>query len=316
MDLLQTVDWSGKEYLVYIDAEFQTFRLPEVADGGLDALEFAGFEKTPYLYGMKPTNFGQNNYHFLLNFGYVCIDRRGTTRYNLALMPSLFNVDSPLFNNGQLLEPGYTTCAPATDAAIKKLRWASEDLFPFYKTLTIGQRVAFREINSVYNGSINEVECMKSLITLNHFFSMIVPRAVLVHKGRNDLHALRNSAHLYGLPLGPMVTRDLDTFKFRLPGLESRRLGLVQEYFVEPTASTAAAAPAAAPATAPASESPSALHKRLISLKPKLGQMRDHMLLDVRHYFIELWGPEAAEASAHNPLVDCVYAATMDVGLA
>jgi len=306
MDLLQTVDWSGKEYLVYIDAEFQTFRLPEVA-ASMDELERAGFEKTPYLYGMKPTNFGQNNYHFLLNFGYVLIDRSGATRYNFALMPSLFNVDSPLFNNGQLLEPGYTTCAPATDASIKKLRWASEDLFPFYKTLTMGKRKAFRDINALYNGSINELEYMKSLITLQHFFTEIVPRAVLVHKGRNDLHALRNSAHLYGLSLGPMVTRDLDIFKFKLPGLESGKLGLVQEYFVEP--------PATAPATA-AAESPSALHKRLISLKPKLGQMRDHMLLDVRRYFIQLWGPEAADAAAHNPLVDCVYAATMDVGLA
>jgi len=296
MDLLQKVDKKGKPLLVYMDAEFQTFRLPDINGG--NALENAGFVRTPYYYGMKPTNHGQSNYHFLLSFGYIVVYPNGYREYNIILLPSIFDLSSPLFSNGQLLEPGYTTCKPATADAIAKKRWNpnyKDEKFPFYNQLTTENRKAiFLEINDLYNSSIEPVEMIMSLSSLQYFFENIVPYALLVHKGQNDLNALRNTAHLYGLYTGDMTTRDLDQVMFKLPGLNSRKLDSIQEYFVHPP---------------PSSE------QRILKNMDSLLLLRETVLSDIRNYFITLWGKDAAKIATHNPLVDCVYAMIMDLGL-
>lgn len=307
MDLLKQADRQGRQYLVYMDAEFQTFRLPA---GPGDGLATVGYVNTPYLYGMAPTNVGQNNYHFLLNLGFIVFDGTGKRTYNFAMFPSLFNVKSPLFNNGQMLEPGYTTCAPAVAAAIEGLRLSAAPAtatapataaapaakFPFYKTLSLGKREIFRKINDVYNGSLSAEEQALSIATLQQFIQYIVPRAVIVHKGRNDLYALRNSALLHGLSIDNLLSRDLDTIQFRLPGLATKQLGAIQGYLVEPPAA-ATAVPAVIVARAPA-----------------LRRLRDIILAEVAAYFNNLWH-NAGEVTAHNPLVDCAYAMVMDIGL-
>lgn len=297
MDLLQSINKEGKSLLVYIDAEFQTFRLPDVNGG--NALDMNGFIKTPYYYGMKPTNHGQSNYHFLLSFGYIIVYPNGYREYNIILFPSIFDLSSSLFSNGQLLEPGYTTCKPDIAAAIAKKRWkpnSKDDIFPFYNQLTSEKRKhTFVEINDLYNSSFEPVHIMMSLVSLRYFFENIVPYALLVHKGQNDLYALRNTAHLHGLYTEHMTTRDLDKIMFKLPGLSSRKLDLVQEYFVHPPASS---------------------EQRILDKKDALFTLRETMLSEIRNYFTELWGPAASAISAHNPLVDCAYAAIMDLGLA
>jgi hypothetical protein len=214
MDLLKKADRQGRQYLVYMDAEFQTFRLPAGSEDGLATM---GYVNTPYLYGMAPTNVGQNNYHFLLNLGFIVFDGAGERTYNFAMFPSLFDVKSPLFNNGQMLEPGYTTCAPAVAAAIEGLRSTAPELkFPFYKTLSLGKRGVFRKINDVYNGSLSAEEQALSIATLQRFIQYIVPRAVIVHKGRNDLYALRNSALLHGLSIDNLLSSIKISLSLRL----------------------------------------------------------------------------------------------------
>ena len=62
MELLKTLNKKGKQYLVYIDAEFQTYRIHNESD----VLGAKGFVKTPYDFGMVEGNFKHNKYHFLL----------------------------------------------------------------------------------------------------------------------------------------------------------------------------------------------------------------------------------------------------------
>jgi hypothetical protein len=278
MDLLKKVDWQGRQYLVYMDAEFQTFRLPAVGD----SLAAAGYANTPYLYGMKPTNVGQNNYHFLLNLGFIVFDGTGRHTYNFALFPSLFDVDSPLFNNGQMLEPGYTTCRPDVASAIEKARFVGGDIFPFYKTLALGERGTFRKINHIYNSSITEEEHLASVLTLKNFLTHVVPNAVLVHKGQNDLFALRNSALHYGIDVGHMITRDLDAIPVKFPGLSNKRLNTIQNY--------------------------------VVNGDPAVKRLRDAIMAEIAAYFQQLWS-DSTTVAAHNPLVDCAYAMVMDIGL-
>lgn len=279
MDLLKKVDWQGRQYLVYMDAEFQTFRLPSSGDN----LAANGYVNTPYLYGMKPTNVGQNNYHFLLNLGFIVFDVTGRHTYNFALFPSLFDMASPFFNNGQMLEPGYTTCAPAVAAAIAKLRFVDGDIFPFYKTLSLGKRTTFRKINDVYNAGITEEEQVAGVLTLKNFLTHVVPNAILVHKGRNDLFALQNSARYYGLDVSHMVTRDLDSIPNRMYDLPDKRLNTIQNHIVRGD--------------------------------PALKRLRDMIMVEIAAYFEKLWSTSDAAVTAHNPLVDCAYAMVMDIGL-
>jgi hypothetical protein len=113
MDLLKTLNTAGKPLLVYIDAEFQTYRVPDNNDPLAKA---GGFKATPYDYGMAHGNAGNNKYIFLLNMGFIVINSHGHSSH-FAMFHSNFNPDD-VFNNPQILEPGYTTCPPYTDYQI------------------------------------------------------------------------------------------------------------------------------------------------------------------------------------------------------
>lgn len=316
MDLLYNLDWGQRHYLVYIDAEFQTFRLPAGAGDGLAA---AGYVNTPYSYGMKPSNIGQNNYHFLLNLGFIVFDGEGYHTYNFAPFRNNFEVESPLFNNCQMLEPGYSTCAPAVAAEIEELRASmskggEEVKFPFYNTLSVPDSAIFKKISDTYNSGISDEEQVASLLTLTHFLTNIVPYSLIVHKGRNDLLALRNSALLYGMDFSNMdnymLVRDLDLINFKLPGLVNKQLSTIQAYLVDPPPK-----PNGSDGKAANKEPESGLYYRVVSRADALKHLRDTIMAEIADFFRKLWSIKEADVTAHNPLVDCAYAMVVDVGL-
>jgi len=331
MDQLDKLNKAGKKLLVYIDAEFQTFRQPDDDD----KLLASGYTKTPYLFGMAGNNYTHSNYHFLLSFGFIVVDK-GVATYHLALFPSLFKFKDATgqFSNGQLLEPGYTTCAPGVAAAIATQRTLLKDCaqrFPFFRNISLANREIFKQINETYNNSIDNVELWKAVSTLNYFFETIVPNALIIHKGQNDMWALKNTAHYYRIPIYPTLSRNLDMIEIDLPGLPKRpKLNVAQQWFVNPPAIAPAAVAATAPdatAAAPnaaAADAPNAaaaanakpgLHERIIKLHPAMAALRAKLLTEIQAFFLEKWGAAAGHVAAHNPLVDCAYAAVLDLGL-
>ena len=319
MDQLDKLNKAGKKLLVYIDAEFQTFRQPDDDD----KLLASGYTKTPYLFGMAGNNYTHSNYHFLLSFGFIVVDK-GVATYHLALFPSLFKFKdaSGQFVNGQLLEPGYTTCAPGVAAAIATQRTLLKDCaqrFPFFRNLSLGNREIFKQINETYNNSIDDVELWKALSTLNYFFETIVPNALIVHKGQNDMWALKNTAHYYRIGICPTLSRNLDMIEIDLPGLPKRpKLNVAQQWFVNPPAAAATAEAPNAATAAPANAAPNVkpgLHQRIIKLHPAMVALRAKLLTEIQTFFLQKWGAAAANVAAHNPLVDCAYAAILDLGL-
>ena len=211
------------------------------------------------------------------------------------------------FDNPQILEPGYTTCSPYTDYKITEKRAiiGEKGTFQYFSDFQgdAKKQDAFKEINAIYNASINEAEMMESFATFAFFLNDIAPHAMIVHKGRNDLYALTNTAHLFGLTVPAIITRDLARVPLRLPGLEKTKLEIVQAYFTAPTPlpnNIGKADP---------------VHRRLHMIKGNLIALREALLEEMRAFFITKWGAAAGTIAAHNPLVDCVYTAIMDLGL-
>lgn len=301
MELLESINKEGQPFLVYIDAEFQTYRVPSQRD----PLELMKYTKTPYDFGMSEGNFGNNKYHFLLNIGFIIIGPYGRSSH-FAMFPTHFS--SGVFENPQLLEPGYTTCSPYADYEITEKRKiiGEKGTFPYYADFhgDAKKQSAFREINAIYNSSITPDVMMESYATLAFLLHDIAPRAMVVHKGRNDLYALANTVRLlFDLDMPKILTRDLDRVKLRLPGLTKTKLELVQTYFTMP------------PALPNNVSSVNPVHLRLHEIKHELILIRKTLLEEIRAFFIEKWGAGAGDVAAHNPLVDCVYTAIMDLGL-
>lgn len=301
-ELIRTQNHKGKPYLVYIDAEFQTYRVPEDAD----MLKARGFVNTPYHHGMNRGNFKHNKYHFLLNFGYIVVGP-DSSRHEFAAFRSSFKSDAG-FENPQILEPGYATCPPYTDNLITELRkiiGGEGGSFPYYADFSTDEekKKAFEEINSTYNSSIDEVESMTSYATFSHFLTDIAPHAMIVHKGRNDLYALWNTARLLGLTMPNILARDLDAVRLNLPGLKTTKLLLMIEYFTKP------------PPLPINIGTADPVHVSLHRNKDCLILFRKILLESISAFFIIKWGALAGEIAAHNPLVDCAHAAIIDLGL-
>ena len=172
---------------IYLDAEFQTYRIPKGQRINL-------ISTPPYLYTKE--NESLDVYHFLLNIGFFFFD--GVERkYYLASFPSLFD-KSGLWRDGQMLEPGYTTTAPDTQDAIVSLRKKSRATkFAYYSDLEEADKRVFEKIQTTYNSSFTEKEDSNTKTVLNLLF-MLLSHGILVHKGTNDLYALMNTMRLYG----------------------------------------------------------------------------------------------------------------------
>jgi hypothetical protein len=301
MDLFTNVNTAGKPFLVYIDGEFQTYRVPSQND----PLKAEDYIKTPYHYGMEKGNFGNNKYHFLLNLAFIIIGPDGL-RSGFAMFPSKFECGDAGFENPQLLEPDYAPCNPDASYKITEERKiiGEKGTFPYYADFSEDpeKKAAFENINRIYNSSISIPEFMESYATLSYLIS-IAPYAMIVHKGQNDLYALSNTARLFGLEMKPITTRDLDRVILHLPDLRRTKLDIVQAYFTAP------------PSLPNNVENADPVHIRLHSIKDKLIAIRETMLGEIRAFFISKWGPRAGNIAAHNPLVDCVYAIIMDLGL-
>ena len=301
MDLLATLNAAGKQYLVYIDAEFQTYRVSNEDD----VLATKKYKNTPFHYGMVAGNDKNNKYHFLLNLGYIIVTPE-YYRYNFAIFPSLFMSDAG-FENPQILEPGYTTCQPNTDYQIGELRKiiGEKGDFPYYADFSDKpeQKDAFEKINAVYNSSIDLPELFTTFATFTHFINDIAPNALIVHKGQNDLYALYNTIHLFGFEMPAIVTRDLDRVRLHLPDLTKTKLEIVQAYFTNP------------PPLPNNISKADPVHLRLHKINANLIVLRETLLNEISDFFIAKWGTEAGGIASHNPLVDCAYAAIMDLGL-
>ena len=281
----------GKQYLVYMDAEFQAYRVPDKADPFIKD----GYIKTPH-WTHSRNDFTNSNYHFLLSLGLIIYDARGTRTMKLALFPSkaVGRIDER-FANPQLLEPGYTTVRPATAARILELKnnlvahdpkYGTRDhKFPWHSSLDSTGQAILEEGHAAYNSGLRMADRAHGKAVLRDFLENIVPKAKIVHKGQNDLYALMNSARLMEFGVPPIDSRDLDLYlpvfrELHLPGA----LGLLKERLVERNNTGV------------------------------LGPLETELKTAVESLVVDMFGEGArASVGAHNPLVDCAYAQIVDI---
>jgi hypothetical protein len=275
--------------LIYIDAEFQGYMVPKEGDPLLKQ----GFQSTePYLYTSR--NVVTRKYHFLLSLGIITVRRSGGTELALATFPSLYKRGDG-FDNVQILEPGYTTAAPATatrlaadKAAIVAAATAGTDSlnFAFINDLNPAQQEVVAAGHAAYNKGRTLTEGSRSKRAFEGFLKFIednVGRCVIIHKGNNDLVALKNTCIAMGVGLPPYESIDLDHYNRFYQNVPNKRLNTLQQFWAQ---------------------------------QPALAKMRDSMLEDVVAYIVARWGEDARDSvAAHNPLVDCVYAAVVLEGL-
>jgi len=285
--MAHNVDTGGKKYVAYIDAEFQTYRVPDTADPFVKE----GYVKTPH-WITTANDLHNSNYHFMLSLGIIIYDGAKRLPFLLALFPSKAGA-SERFSNPQFLEPAYTTVQPASAAVIqqsKSMLVASDgryvkDIFPWRSSLTAEQQEFLDNGHRAYNRGLTIGDRGEGKKILQYFLSEIAPHAKIVHKGQNDLYALMNTARLLEIGMPPIDTRNLDVY---LPVFKELHL--------------------------PGGLKP--LKMRLVANNNSggLDRLEKILMRDIVDFIIKKFG-EAARNSvgAHNPLVDCAYAQILDI---
>jgi len=222
--------------VIYIDAEFQGFKVPKAHD----MLFTSGFQPTePYLY--TPEDEFIHRYHFLLSLGLFTLHEG---EFELATFPSEHGHGHG-FANVQILEPGYTTAAPdvaanliqskcdilASDADVTALDGLAREKridglkFAFMSELNPVQQALCTGGHRMYTKGRDFKERSLSNLVFTGFIKTLAARpCVLIHKGRNDLVALKNTCTLMKIGLPPFESIDLDAFSHIHLGVTDKKL--------------------------------------------------------------------------------------------
>ena len=259
-----------------------------------DPLFKKGFQPTDW-YNYTARNATTKKYHFLLSLGFITLQGGAVESMELATFPSLYNTEEG-FTNPQVLEPGYTASTPAVAAKLANYKDAiiagagggggAEHLkFAFFDDLNPVQQGAVDAGHTAYNRgrSIKERALSKQVF---HDFLEFIDKTpcIIVHKGANDLVALKNTCKALKVTMPNLETIDLDHYNRFQTEVPNKKLDTLQNFWAD-------------------------------SLPP-LAAMRAGLLQQVAAYIVARWGEEARESvAAHNPLVDCVYAAVVLEGL-
>ena len=276
---MELIDSDGKPYVVYMDAEFQTFRSPK----SNDLLGKAGFKLTPP-FVHYPNDHIYNTYQFLLNIAFIIVDADKNYWVQIATFPSLFG--KPPFDDGRLLEPAYTIVTPDI---IKKM----EDERPKVKKfeflsniLSEEAKAGFLRLNDLYQSGMGPDNLEKSKSILNYLLKTLAPHSKIVHKGATDLDAIHNTCVFYKIKMPSLDSRNLDHFSDKFVGLygetHDKKLETLQGLFCK--------------------------------YDQELLDLRESMIAYTNLYMEGFYG-EKVEAKAHNPLVDCVYALILDIAV-
>ena len=241
-----------------------------------------GFTPTPQLYGYRPGDELYNIYHFVLSLGLIVTD--GVNKdYYLATFPSLF--PNAGFTNAMLLEPGYTVCNPIAEDAIKTLRdkiYVGKPRFPYFDSLNSKEQDIFTDINSTYNQSLTDFDFYNNIQTLLFLNNVLIPFCTIVHKGDNDKLALFNTFRYYGIPMNNITSVDLEhkAKQYRDFGVGTK-LEELKKYFVK---------------------------------KYSLEGDEAAGMAEIKLFIGERYGAGSKDATAHNPLVDCLYTMLIEIG--
>jgi len=278
---MEFLDRGSKEYLIYMDAEFQTFRSPIDNDG----LFGAGFVHS------RPFSFTADDrvyykYQFLLNLGFVIIDKYYNRSYFMVSFPSLFG-EKPYFNDATVLEPDYTVASVAVVDAMKQARTDLVPKFSFFSTLkTESAKNEFKYINSLYQSDYTFEKEEEARQTLWKLITYAIPQSKFCHKGYTDMDAIANTSHYYGFSNPVYNSRNIDSIKvsyereFQYFG--SKKLESLQEF--------------------------------LVSRDDDVRQIRDQLVGEVIGFLQAKYG-EQGVIKAHNPLIDTVYTVIVDMYL-
>jgi hypothetical protein len=276
MDL---IDKGGKPYVVYMDAEFQTYRSPK----DNDLLAKAGFKLTPpFVHYANDHKF--NTYQFLLNIAFIIIDDNKNFWTYLATFPSLYG-DSP-FDDGRLLEPAYTVVSPDITKKMEAER-PKVKKFEFLSNMDSEEaKAGFIRVNDLYQSEMSPEKLGQSMWVLNYLLKTLIPQSKLIHKGNTDLDAIHNTCLFYKLDIPRINSRNLDHFSDKFVGLygetHDKKLETLQGLFCK-------------------------YDRDLLAL-------RESMIANTNHYMETYYGVPTV-AKAHNPLVDCVYALILDIAV-
>lgn len=279
---MEEVKRDGKKYLIYMDAEFQTYR-SLIAN---DTLAAAGYRLTPP-FVHYPNDHIYNTYQFLLNIAFIVIDESGMSYNYLATFPSLLNT-APFFSDGRILEPGYTVASPPIIEQMVANR-PQVPKFAFLSSIQDMQaKKQFANMNALYQSEFSKEKTAGSLALLAFLLSEIGPQSKIVHKGHTDIDAIFNTCAHYTMGVPVLNTRNLNHFSHKYVGLygeeHDKKLNTLQELFC--------------------------------SKDEQLRYIRDYMIEGAQQFMVGIYGAGVGAAVAHNPLVDCVYTYILDIATA
>jgi hypothetical protein len=276
---MDSVNRGGKKYVVYMDAEFQTYRSPKTND----LLAKAGFKLTPP-FVHYPNDHKYNTYQFLLNIAFIIVDEDKNYWMQLAVFPSLFG--SAPFDDGRLLEPAYTVVSPDI---IKKMEAGRPKVkkFEFLSNIDSQEgKVGFLRLNELYQSDMSPAKIEKSKSVLGYLLKTLAPHSKIVHKGATDLDAIHNTCVYYKMGVPALNSRNLDHFSHKLVGLygetHDKKLETLQGLFCK--------------------------------YDYELYALRESMIGFTNKFMEDYYGVPV-ESKAHNPLVDCVFALILDIAI-
>lgn len=275
------IDRDKKNYVIYMDAEFQTFR--SIKEG--DKFATVGFVATPpYIY--KHNDKIYNKYQFLLNLAFIIIDESNNRYYFTIVFPSLFQMQ-PIFDDGIILEPGYTVASAKTIREMTANRTKSVPKFSFFKDIKTVEGIAeFHKMNNLYKADYTPQKEEAALNTLVPFITIYSPNSKLIHKGHTDIDAIYNTCKYYGLSTPTLNTRNLNSFDLSY----GNTMGYTGGRDLE------------------------SLHTLFVERDPEIRKIRDSILDEATEFLKGIYGDDGV-VRAHNPLIDSVYTLIVDIGI-
>ena len=265
--------------VIYIDAEFQAYKVK--LEDGKDKLYNKKFTPTnPFLH--TPEDLVSRKYHFLLSLGAVVYDGDKKPELLLATFPSEYNAGVG-FENVQTLEKNYTVCRSDVKDEIEKTSRLVGQHFKYVGDLTDELKEKIRDCHAFYNRKRHLNDRSGSKADFERFMSLLTKKeCVLIHKGENDIVALKNTLTKMELGLPPFEDIDLDRASMLHKNVPNKRLNTLNSHYGR--------------------------------LYPELVAEKDELMGKIARFMKDRFLEDAGDLTSHNPLVDCAAALVLYKG--
>ena len=184
-----------------------------------------------------------------------------------------------------LADPQSTTAISAQkkQEEIEKTSRLVGQHFKYVEDLSADLREKVRECHAFYNRKRHLNDRSGSKADFEKFMSLLTKKeCVLIHKGENDIVALKNTLTKMGLGLPPFEDIDLDRASMLHKNVPNKRLNTLNSHYGR--------------------------------LYPELVAEKDELMGKIARFMKDRFLEDAGDLTSHNPLVDCAAALVLYKG--